>query len=57
MVIFFDGTKLTHNTSTLLEPGTPMTMANLIVHVLSNSDHFDIKSRKVTVLPINAPFI
>ncbi len=57
MVIFFDGTKLTHNTSKLLEPGTPMTMGNLIVNVLSNSDHFDITSRKVTVQPINAPFI
>jgi len=57
MVLFFDGTKLTHNTEKLLEQGTPMTMANLTVHVLSNSDHFDIKERKVTVLPIDAPFI
>jgi len=34
-----------------------MTMANLTVHVLSNGDHYDIKNRKVTVLPIEASFI
>ena len=57
MAIVFDGSKLTHNNEKILEEGTPMTMANLTVHVLSNSDHFDIKNRKVTVLPIEAPFI
>jgi len=34
-----------------------MTMANLTVHVLSNGDSYDIKNRKVTVLPIEASFI
>lgn len=57
MVIFFDGSKLTHNNEKVLEEGTPMTMANLTVHVLSNSDSFDLKNRKVSVLPIEAPFI
>lgn len=57
MVILFDGSKLTHNNEKVLEEGTPMTMANLTVHVLSNSDSFDIKNRKVGVLPIEAPFI
>jgi len=57
MAIVFDGSKLTHNNEKFLKEGTPMTMANLIVHVLSNSDHYDIKNRKVTVLPIEAPFI
>ncbi|OUS01331.1 cyanophycinase [Flavobacteriales bacterium 33_180_T64] len=57
MVIIFDGSKLTHNNEKVLEEGTPMTMANLTVHVLSNSDQYDIKNRKVTVLPIEAPFI
>ncbi len=57
MVIVFDGSKLTHNNEKILEEGTPMTMANLTVHVLSNSDSFDIKNRKVSVLPIEAPFI
>ncbi len=57
MTIVFDGSELTHNNEKVLKEGTPMTMANLKVHVLSNSDHYDIKNRKVTVLPIEAPFI
>ncbi|MFY0602781.1 MAG: cyanophycinase [Flavobacteriaceae bacterium] len=57
MAILFDGSTLTHNNEKILEEGTPMTMANLTVHVLSNSDSFDIKNRKVSVLPMEAPFI
>ncbi|MFK7782289.1 cyanophycinase [Psychroserpens sp.] len=57
MVIVFDGSKLTHNNEKVLHEGTPMTIANLTVHVLSNGDQYDIKNRKVTVLPIEAPFI
>nr|WP_321234440.1 cyanophycinase [uncultured Psychroserpens sp.] len=57
MVIVFDGSNLTHNNEKVLQEGTPMTMANLTVHVLSNGDQYDIKNRKVTVLPIEAPFI
>lgn len=57
MVIVFDGSKLTHNNEKILDEGTPMTMANLCIHVLSNSDKYDIKNRKVSVLPIEAPFI
>lgn len=57
MVIVFDGSKLTHNNEKVLREGTPMTMANLTVHVLSNGDQYDIKNREVTVLPIEAPFI
>ena len=57
MVIVFDGSGLTHNNEKILEEGTPMTMANLKVHVLSNSDMYNIKNRTVTVLAIDAPFI
>ena len=57
MAIVFDGSELTHNNEKILKEGTPMTMANLKVHVLSNSDQYDIKTRKVTALPIEAPFI
>lgn len=57
MIILFDGSNLTHNNEKVLKEGTPMTMANLTIHVLSNSDYFDIKNRKVSVLPIEAPFI
>ena len=57
MAIIFDGSKLTHNNEKVLKEGTPMTIANLTIHVLSNGDQYDIKNRKVTVLPIEAPFI
>lgn len=57
MVIVFDGNHLTHNNEKVLQEGTPMTMANLKVHVLSNGDRFDINKRVVSVLPIEAPFI
>ncbi len=57
MVIIFDGSELTQNNEKILEEGTPMTMANLKVHVLSNSDMYDLKTRKVSVLAIDAPFI
>ena len=57
MAIVFDGSSLTHNNEKVLKEGTPMTMANLTVHVLSNSDQYNIKNREVKVLPIEAPFI
>jgi cyanophycinase len=57
MAIVFDGSSLTHNNEGILEEATPMSLANLKVHVLSNSDQFDIKNRVVKVLPIEAPFI
>jgi cyanophycinase len=57
MIIVFDGSSLTHNNEKVLKEGTPMTMANLRVHVLSNGDQFDIQNRTVSVLPIEAPFI
>ena len=57
MVIVFDGNDLTHNNEEILEEGTPMTMVNMVVHVLSNSDYYNIREREVKVLPIEAPFI
>lgn len=57
MVIVFDGSTFTHNNEKILEEGTPMTVSNLTVHVLSNGDNYDIMHKKVNVLPIEAPFI
>ena len=56
MVIVFDPASLTHNNLELLPEGTPMTMSNLTVHVLANSDSFIINERRVEVLPIEAEF-
>lgn len=57
MAILFDGQNLTHNNEKILDNGTPMTMTNLIVHVLSNGDKFNIKTREVNVLPVTEPFV
>ncbi len=57
MAIIFDGSQLIHNNEKVLEKGTPMTMTNLIVNVLSNGDHFNIKTKAIKVLPIESPFI
>lgn len=56
MVIIFDGSELTHNNVEILEEGTPMTMANLKVHVLANGDSFILSEKKVIPLPIEAEF-
>jgi cyanophycinase len=57
MAIVFDGNSLTHNNEKILENGTPMTMTGLKVHVLTNGDHFNIKTRNIKVLPIESPFV
>lgn len=57
MAIVFDGSEIIHNNEKILEPGTPMTLTHMKVHVLSNGDSFDILEREVTVLPLEKPFI
>jgi cyanophycinase len=57
MVVIFDGSTLTHNNEEILEMGTPMSMGNLVVHILSNSDQFVINERKIDILPLDAAFI
>ena len=57
MVIIMDPSHLSHNNEKILDQGTPMTLTNLTVHVLSNSDGFTIKDRQIDILPVNAEFI
>lgn len=56
MVIIFDGSEIMHNNQHILKPGTPMTITNLKVHVLSNSDRYYLSNRSVEALPIGQPF-
>lgn len=56
MIIVFDAANLSHNNEKILKKGTPMTMTNLVVHVLSKGDRFNMVTRKVKVLPLNADF-
>jgi cyanophycinase len=56
MIIIFDPGHLTHNNEEILRNGTPMTMANLIVHVLAKGDSYYLDERKVEALPMEAEF-
>ena len=56
MIIVFDPSDLTHNNVNILETGTPMTMANLRVHILANSDEYDLQSNEVQALPLESEF-
>ncbi len=57
MVVLFDPRKIKHNNEKILKVGTPMTLTNLKTHVLANGDVFNIKDRKITVLPLESPFV
>lgn len=57
MIIVFDPRDLQHNNQKVLSPGTPMSLANLKVHVLANGDRFNIKKKKLKILPIDEAFV
>ncbi len=56
MVIIFDPSDLQNNNEKILPKGMPMTMSNLRVHILANSDTFTIDKKEIHVLPIDAEF-
>ena len=56
MVVIYDPSTLEHNNVEILPEGTPMSMSNLTVHVLANSDSFIISEKRIQVLPIDAEF-
>lgn len=51
MIIMFDPHALKHNLINQLKDGTPLTMTNLITHVLSSGDYIDLKTKEIQVLP------
>ena len=57
MVLLFDPSKLKHNNQKILARGEPMSLSNLKTHVLSNGDRFNIRKRKIKVLPLDSPFV
>lgn len=57
MVVVFDARHLTHNAHEELDEGTPMSISNLITHLLANGDQFKLSDRSIKVLPIQAEFI
>lgn len=57
MVILMDAGFLTHNAHEQLDEGTPMSMSNLVTHILANGDQFTLNDRKIVVLPIHEEFV
>lgn len=57
MAIVFDTREATHNYHRILEFGTPLTVVDMRTHILSNGDKFEIETRTIKVLPINAEFV
>ncbi|SCY23349.1 cyanophycinase [Nonlabens sp. Hel1_33_55] len=51
MVIIFDPRKMSHNNLSLIGSGDNLSIANMRTHVLSNGDIFNIKKRKLKILP------
>ena len=52
MAILFDPSHLTHNKHAVLKEGTPMSMSNLITHILARGDCFTMNNRNIRIKPI-----
>jgi len=50
MVIVVDPSQLMHNNEDILEMGTPMSLVNLVLHVMALGDRFIIDERKMEIL-------
>lgn len=51
MVILFDPRKMRHNNLPFIQDGENLSIANLNTHVLSNGDMFQIRKRKIDIIP------
>jgi len=51
MVILFDPSHLDHNSHSELPMGTPISMTNLVVHILASEDKFTIDQRHFEISP------
>ena len=49
LIILVDGTQMRHTNMTDVEMGEPVSIENLVVHVMSIGDHFDLKTRKLII--------
>jgi cyanophycinase len=47
-VVVVDGTSIIHNNIADIRSGMPISVANLVVHIMTHSDIFDINSREFT---------
>ncbi len=57
LVILVDGTHMRHTNITDVEMGQPVSIENLTVHVMSFGDHFDLKTKRLTLKNIQTPTV
>lgn len=53
MVILFDGTELKHNTVAKLKEGTPITIGNMVVHVMAHKDQYFVDKSELVAQPFS----
>ncbi|HXU27012.1 MAG TPA: cyanophycinase, partial [Bacteroidia bacterium] len=49
LVMLVDGTQMKDTSITDVEMGAPVSIENLIVHVMAFGDHYDLKNKKLTI--------
>jgi cyanophycinase len=49
LVMLVDGTQMRDTSITDVEMGAPVSIENLIVHVMALGDHYDLKNKKLTI--------
>lgn len=54
LVLLVEGSHMRHTNITDVEMGEPVSIENMIVHVMSLGDHFDLKTKKLTINTIKA---
>jgi cyanophycinase len=57
MVLLFNPSQLTHNTHEVLPVGTPISLCNLVIHILANNDSFTMDNRMIEISKIEAGMI
>ncbi|HOB25495.1 MAG TPA: cyanophycinase, partial [Kaistella sp.] len=50
LVILVDGRFIKDTNLTNIQLGEPISIDNLIVHVMSQNDHFDLKTKDLTIV-------
>jgi cyanophycinase len=55
LIILVDGTHMRNTNMTEVEMGEPVSIENLIVHVMSLGDHFDLKTKRLIIDHFKTP--
>lgn len=55
LIILVDGTHMRRTNMTDVEMGEPVSIENLIIHVMSIGDHFDLKTKRLIIGHYKAP--